>query len=251
MVGEVARVDRDRLVVLALLVLLAAAAGVEAVEEDLLPVDLALLVLLGLRFGLRRLLLDLALVLLVLLRLDHVEEGIVEELLLEVLLEVEQGHVEQIHRLVQARIDLELLLELGVWERPCSHATVLPCSRPREAGAQARRERRAEIDVGDGLVEHQLAHGARDLHLAVEHDVRAVHDIESLFHVVIADQHADAAMAEVGDDGLDVVHGDRVDPRERLVQHHEFRLRHQRPRDLEPAPLSAGELRTPCCAAGA
>ena len=47
-VGEVARVDRDRLVVLALLVLLAPAAGIEAVEQDLLPVDLALLVLLRL-----------------------------------------------------------------------------------------------------------------------------------------------------------------------------------------------------------
>ena len=34
------RVDGDRLVVLALFVLFAAAAGVEAVEEDLLPVDL-------------------------------------------------------------------------------------------------------------------------------------------------------------------------------------------------------------------
>ncbi len=44
---EVARVDGDRLVVLALLVLLAAPAGVEAVEEDLLPVDLVLLRLFG------------------------------------------------------------------------------------------------------------------------------------------------------------------------------------------------------------
>ena len=47
-VGEVARVDRDRLVVLALLVLLAPPARVEAIEKDLLPVDLALLFLLRL-----------------------------------------------------------------------------------------------------------------------------------------------------------------------------------------------------------
>src|SRR6185312_7489458 len=40
MVREIARVDRDRLVVLALLVLLAATSGVESVEENLLPVDL-------------------------------------------------------------------------------------------------------------------------------------------------------------------------------------------------------------------
>ena len=123
MVREVARVDGDRLVVLPLLVFLPATAGVEAVEEDLLPIDLTLLVLLRLRFGIGAFLLDFALVLLVLLRLDHVEEGVVEELLLEVLLEVEERHVEQIHRLIQARIDLELLLELGVLGKSLPHAT--------------------------------------------------------------------------------------------------------------------------------
>ena len=45
--------------------------------------------------------------------LDEVQKWIVEQLLLEVLLEVEQGHVEQIHRLIQAWIDLQLLAELG------------------------------------------------------------------------------------------------------------------------------------------
>ena len=101
------------------------------------------------------------------------------------------------------------------------------------------------------VVEHELAHGAGDLHLPVEHDVRAVDDVERLLHVVIADQHADAAVAEAGDDGLDVVHGDRIDAGERLVQHHELRLRHERPRDLEAAPLAARERDTPCCSAGA
>jgi len=36
------------------------------------------------------------------LGLDHLEEGVAEQLLLQVLLEVEQRHVQQIHRLVQA-----------------------------------------------------------------------------------------------------------------------------------------------------
>ena len=145
-VGEVARVDRDRLVVLALLVLLAASARVEAVEQDLLPVDLALLFLLGL--GLRVLLFRaaLALLLVLFLRLDHVEERIVEELLLEVVLEVEQGHVEQIHRLVEAWIDLELLLELGVLSEAGSHA-LSPCVSVGEPGAEARREGRAKVDA--------------------------------------------------------------------------------------------------------
>ena len=79
--------------------------------------------------------------LLVLLRLDHVEEGIVEELLLEMRLEVEQRHVQQIHRLVEAWIDLELLLELSVLGEPLPHAP-FPMLSP------AKRERSRADSVG-------------------------------------------------------------------------------------------------------
>jgi hypothetical protein len=56
---------------------------------------------------------------------------------------------------------------------------------------------------------------------------------------VVRDDHADAAVPQVGDDLLDVVHRDRVHAGERLVQQHELRLRHQRARDLQPPPLAA------------
>jgi hypothetical protein len=45
-------------------------------------------------------------------RLLQLEEGVVQQLLLNVLLKVEQRHVEKIHRLVEARVDLHLLPEL-------------------------------------------------------------------------------------------------------------------------------------------
>ena len=93
---------------------------VEAVEEDLLPVDLVFLLLLLL------LLLGVLLLVFLLLRLDQVEERIVQQLLLQVLLEVEQGHVEQIHRLVEAWIDLQLLPELVCWESPVLMRTCTP-----------------------------------------------------------------------------------------------------------------------------
>jgi len=110
MVAQVSSVDRDRLVILFLLVLLATAAGVEPVKQDPFPIDL---VAGGLLLLLRRCFLGLGAFLFVLfLRLDHLEERIVEELLLEVLLQVQKRHVQQIHRLIQARIDLELLAEL-------------------------------------------------------------------------------------------------------------------------------------------
>ena len=94
----------------AVVFLAAPACGVEAVEEDLLPVYLiaALLFLFGFGGGF-----SLRLSLFVLFfGLDEVEERIVEQLLLEVLLKVQQRHVEKIHRLIEARIDLQLLPEL-------------------------------------------------------------------------------------------------------------------------------------------
>jgi len=110
-----------------------------------------------------------------------------------------------------------------------------------EARAQAGRQRRTEVDVRDGVVEHEVANETGDLHLAVEQDVCAIHDVEGLLDVVVGDQHADAAVLEAGDDLLNVVHRDRIDARERLVEHHELRLRDERARDLEAPALTAGK----------
>jgi hypothetical protein len=107
-VDQIPGLDRDWLGVLQLLVLLAGAAHLEAVEEDLLPIHLLLFLLLLL------LLLGVLLLGRLLLRLEQLEEGIGQQLLLEVLLQIHHRHVEHVHRLVQARIDPELLPETGV-----------------------------------------------------------------------------------------------------------------------------------------
>src|SRR6185437_5891529 len=102
------------------------------VQQDLLPVGLVvllgfLLVLLGLlrqrhfRF---------------VLRLEQLEERIAEQLLLEVLLQVEQRHVQQIHRLIQPRIDPQLLRQGRVLLQAGLHA------------AWVRRARRRAVRVG-------------------------------------------------------------------------------------------------------
>src|SRR4029077_13412104 len=56
------------------------------------------------------------------LRLDHLEERVAEQLLFEMLLEVEQRHVQEIHRLVQARIDAQILAHTDVLMQAGLHA---------------------------------------------------------------------------------------------------------------------------------
>ena len=101
---EVLGDHRRRRRVLLVLVLRLAPTGIEAVEEDLLPVDLVFVV------RLRRLLLEFDLLLDV--RLGELEERILRHLGLEVLLEIQEGHVQQLHGLVETRIDPHLLLHL-------------------------------------------------------------------------------------------------------------------------------------------
>src|SRR6185312_7528735 len=51
-------------------------------------------------------------------------------------------------------------------------------------------------------------------------DVGAVGQAQRLAHVMIGDQHADAAIGEMPHQRLDVADGDRVDAGERLVEQH-------------------------------
>ena len=73
-------------------------------------------------------------------------------------------------------------------------------------------------------------------------EVGPVRDGEGLADVVVGDDHADVAVLELGDDVLDVLHGDWVHPRERFVQQDELGVDGQGARDLAAAPLAAGEL---------
>src|SRR5438105_13542800 len=112
MIAQVPGGDGDRLEVFALLVFFAATPrSVEAIEQDLFPVYLSRPLVFGLCL---RLFLGLSLLLLFLffLRLDAIQERIVEELLLQVLLAVQPGDVERIHRVSKAWSGVQLLAEL-------------------------------------------------------------------------------------------------------------------------------------------
>ena len=122
MVDEVLALDRDRLDVFPRVAVTATGHAVlgAVLEQDVLPIRLVLLLLLVL-FRLVLLLLRRGR-LHFLFRLDHLEKRIAEQLLLEMLLEIEERHVEQIHRLIQARIDPQVLPQRGVLMQAGLHA---------------------------------------------------------------------------------------------------------------------------------
>ena len=101
--------------------LLLGPAHVEAVEQDLFPVDLLLLLgLLLFLLGVRRLLGAG----LLFLGLHQLQERIDQQLLFQVLLEIHHGHVQHVHRLVQAWIDPQLLPQSGVLSETLLHAVL-------------------------------------------------------------------------------------------------------------------------------
>jgi hypothetical protein len=59
--------------------------------------------------------------------------------------------------------------------------------------------------------------------------------------LVVRDQHAEPAVAELTDHQLNVGDGDRIDAGERLVEQQERGFGRDRARDLDTAPLAAGK----------
>ena len=118
-VDEVPYLDGDRFGVLDGLVLGPGAADIEAVEQHLLPVHLLILLLLFLFLflvGGRRLGGELVV-------FHQFQERVDQQLLLEVLLQLHHRHVQHVHRLVQARIDPEVLPQADVLPQSELHAT--------------------------------------------------------------------------------------------------------------------------------
>jgi len=72
-------------------------------------------------------------------------------------------------------------------------------------------------------------------------EVGAVRDGEGFTHVVVGDDDADVAVLELGDDVLDVLHGDGIDTREGFVQEDELRVHGEGAGDFAAAALAAGE----------
>ena len=66
-------------------------------------------------------------------------------------------------------------------------------------------------------------------------------DIQGIAHVVVGYQYADTALAQMGDDLLDVVDGDWIHPCKGLVQKNEIRFGGQSPGDFYASAFASGQ----------
>src|SRR5690606_29754109 len=98
-----------------------------------------------------------------------------------------------------------------------------------------------EVDVTDVEVSEQRVRSRLREHAAFGEDIRTVADAQGLAHVVVGDQHADAAILEVGHDPLDLADRDRVHAGEWFVEQHQPGPAGQGAGDLDPATFAAGQ----------
>ena len=77
--------------------------------------------------------------------------------------------------------------------------------------------------------------------MPVADDESVVANAQRLTHVVVGDEHANAALFEEADDALNLDHGNRVDTGEGLVEQNKARLGSQRTRDFDAAALTTGQ----------
>src|ERR1700728_12165 len=111
---------------------------------------------------------------------------------------------------------------------------------PRDFGA-SEPERLAQVHLTDlGVGKDFFGGSGRDYRALVD-DIRPPADPERFAHVMVSNEHADAAVRELADDALDIQDRQRIDARERLVEEHEARFARQRPRDLDAAAFPARE----------
>ena len=95
-----------------------------------------------------------------------------------------------------------------------------------------------QIDSAHGLVADDFIGRATHQHFAVVQDIGAVNDFQCFAHVVIGDQHPDAAVFQIVHQMPDFGHGDRVDPGKGLVEQQVFRIGSKAAGNFHPPPFA-------------
>src|SRR5215467_9819811 len=97
----------------------------------------------------------------------------------------------------------------------------------------------AQIKAADVRIVDDIFGIALHQDLARVNDVGTVGQAERLAHVVVSNQHTDAALGEMADQRLYIPHSDRIDAGERLVEQHIVWPRCQGARNLDASALTA------------
>lgn len=82
----------------------------------------------------------------------------------------------------------------------------------------------AEVVLAHYGVGSQLLGGAVEEYLALKEQIGAVGNHQGLVHIVVGDEDTDVLIFEPPHHVLNLLHGDGVNARKRLVQHHKLRL---------------------------
>src|SRR5438445_1734332 len=123
----------------------------------------------------------------------------------------------------------------------CVESLIFPLVSVRERCGFAQRKGLAQVYALDFRIPAQRLRTTRAEDTAVVDDVRTVGNHQSLAHVVVRDQDADARALQIKDDALQLEYLDGIDTRERFVEQEKARLDNQRARNLDAPPLAARE----------
>ena len=105
----------------------------------------------------------------------------------------------------------------------------------------------SEIDLPYAFIVNNFVRVATSKDRAFVNYVRPIANSQCFPYVMISDEDADSAFLEETDDFLDVEHGNRVDPGERLVEQDEARAGRQSARYFHPPALAARQGNRETC----
>ena len=97
----------------------------------------------------------------------------------------------------------------------------------------------SQVHLPDLLIVKQCLGCAGSDKAAFVENICAAANAQCLAHIMVGDQHADAAFSQMFDDALDIDHGNRIDAGEGFIEQYEARFGGERARDLDTAPLAA------------
>ena len=97
----------------------------------------------------------------------------------------------------------------------------------------------AEINPAYRFIGNDFIRAAAGQYRALIDDIGAVADAQRFAHIMVGDQHTDAAFLEEAHDALNFNDGNRINPGKGLVEQHEARVGGQRTGDFDAPPFAA------------